>query len=122
EDFQQLALRFTDPIQHDYEVIRDIVLHDETVRVRSRVTGVDGATVAEKARRFVQHGMLGLIDKRPGPNEGRRAYPAVVAGYILYLKQLYPVIHGREIARIIERKYGYRSDHHSHVARFKFYR
>ncbi len=36
EDFQPLALRFRDPIQHDYEVIRDIVLHDETVRGRRR--------------------------------------------------------------------------------------
>jgi hypothetical protein len=117
EDFQPLALRFRDPIQHDYEVIRDIVLHDETVRRRSRVTGVDRATVAEKARRFVQAGMRGLIDQRPGLNESRRAYPAVAAGYILCLKQLYPDIHDREIARIVARKYGYRTDHHK-VRRF----
>jgi hypothetical protein len=62
EDFQQLALRFTDPIQFDYEVIREVVLADETILQRSRATGVDRATIAEKARRFVQTGMLGLID------------------------------------------------------------
>lgn len=53
EDFHQLALRFTDPIQQDYEVIRPIMLADETVRERSRVTGVNRATVADKACRFV---------------------------------------------------------------------
>lgn len=51
-DFQQLALRFTDPVQHDYEVIRDIMLADATVAACSRATGVDRATVSEKARRF----------------------------------------------------------------------
>ncbi len=64
EEFQQLILRFTDPIQHDYEVIRGVVLADETIAERSRITGVDRDTVSEKARRFVQHGMFGLVDRR----------------------------------------------------------
>jgi hypothetical protein len=57
EGFQQLALRFTDPVQHDYEVIRGILLTDETVAERSRITGVDRDTIREKARRFLQQGM-----------------------------------------------------------------
>jgi hypothetical protein len=61
ESFQQLALRFTDPIQHDYEVIRGIMLADESVAERSRITGVDRDTVSEKARRFLQHGMFGAV-------------------------------------------------------------
>jgi hypothetical protein len=113
EDFQQLALRFTDPIQFDYEVIREVVLADETIQQRSRVTGIDRATVAEKARRFVQQGMLGLIDRRRGPKQGRQPYPDVVAGYIVYLKHLCPALHDREIARIVERKYGCRTNHHT---------
>jgi hypothetical protein len=110
-DFQQLALRFTDPVQHDYEVIRDIMLADATVAACSRATGVDRATVSEKARRFIQQGMLGLVDRRTTTPKGRHAYPDVVAGYILYLKQLYPPIHDREIVRIIARKYGYTTNH-----------
>lgn len=113
EDFQQLALRFTDPIQFDYEVIREVVLADETIQQRSRVTGIDRATVAEKARRFVQEGMLGLIDRRRGPQQGRQPYPDVVAGYILYIKQLCPALHDREIARIVQRKYGCKTNHHT---------
>lgn len=113
EPFQQLALRFTDPVQHDYEVIRGIMLADETVAERSRATGLDRATVGEKARRFVQHGMFGLVDRRTTTTRGPHPYPAVVAGYILYLKQLYPPLHDREIARIVGRKYGCRTNHHT---------
>jgi len=49
EEFQQLALRFTDAIQHDYEVIRGIMLVDESIAERSRITGVDRDTISEKA-------------------------------------------------------------------------
>jgi Winged helix-turn helix len=117
EEFAQLALRFIDPIQFRYEVIRDIMLADATIAERSRITGVDRGTVATHARRFVEDGMLGLVDHRSTPDHDHHPYPAVVAGYILYVKQLYPPIHDREIVRIIDRKYGYRTNHHS-VKRF----
>jgi transposase InsO family protein len=113
ERFQQLALRFTDPVQHDYEVICDIFLADETIAARSRETGLDRATIAEKARRFLEHGMLGLVDRRPAARLGHHPYPDVVAGYILYLKQLYPPLHLREIARIVGRKFGCKTNHHT---------
>lgn len=111
EDFHQLALRFRDPIQHDYEVIRPVMLADEPIAVRSRETGIDRTTVSEKAKRFLQRGMLGLVDQRTTTAKGRQEYPDVVAGYILYLKQLYPPIHDHEIVRIIARKYGYTTNH-----------
>jgi transposase len=56
--------------------------------------------------------MFGLVDHRTS-DKGRHRYPDVVAGTILYLKQLYPAIHYREIVRIIERKYGYKTNHHT---------
>jgi hypothetical protein len=40
-------------------------------------------------------------------------YPDAIAGYILYLKQLYPPIHLREIVRIVHRKFGYKTNHHT---------
>src|SRR6266545_2037516 len=103
ESFQQLALRFTDAVQHAYEVIRGVLLADETIGERSRVTGVDRDTVSEKARRFLEEGMLGLVDPRTTTGKGRHRYPDVVAGTLLYLKQLHPGIHYRELARIVER-------------------
>jgi hypothetical protein len=103
ERFQQLALRFTDPVQYDYEVIRGIFLADESIAERSRETGQDRATVTAKARRFLEEGMLGLIDRRASSKKGQYSYPENVAGYLLYLKQLYPPLHDRELTRIVGR-------------------
>ena len=66
EDCAQYKLHFIDAIQHDYEVIRPIVLFAETIAERSRQTGLERTTIGDKARRFVQEGMLGLIDQRAG--------------------------------------------------------
>src|SRR5207249_3923462 len=98
DDFHQLKLLFIDPIQHDYEVIRPVVLFSETTTARSGETGLDRSTIGDKARRFVQQGMLGLVDER-STKAGRKphAFPNPVASYVLYLKQLYPPIQYREI-------------------------
>jgi hypothetical protein len=118
EDFAQLQLHFVDDIQHDDEVIRPIMLFAETVAERSRQTGVERTVVGEKARRFVTQGMLGLVDQRAG-KAGRKdqGFPEAVAAHILYVKQLYPSIHLREIVRIVSRKFGYQTNHHT-VKRF----
>lgn len=92
--FHQLKLRFTDPIQHDDEVIRPIVLFAETLASRSAETRIERSTRGEKGRRFVQKGMLGLADQRT-TQSGRKphAFPEPIAAYSFYLKQLYPPIH-----------------------------
>jgi transposase len=114
EEFAQLRLKFIDPVQHDYEVIRPIVLYSETVAERSRQTEIERTQIGDKARRFVQQGMLGLVDQRAS-KAGRKAhvYPELVAAYILYLKRLYPPIHYCEIERIIKRKFGHKTNHHT---------
>jgi transposase InsO family protein len=111
-EFAQLRLKFTDPIQHDYELIRPIVLFSETISERSRQTGIERTQVGDKAQRFILKGMLGLRDQRAG-HAGRKghAYPEPVAAHMLYLKQRYPPIHYREIVRIIARKFGYTTNH-----------
>lgn len=110
EDFEQIRLQFVDPLQHDYEVVRPIVLHGETAAERSRQTGLDRTTVADKARRFILEGMAGLQDRRTQPRDPPEpVYPEAIAGYIVYLKQLYPPIHLREIERILLRKFGYQT-------------
>jgi transposase InsO family protein len=114
EEFAHIRQQFIDPIQHDYEVIRPIVLFAETAAERSRQTGVERTVVGDKARRFVLEGMLGLTDRRT-ETAGRKGhtYPDAIAGYIVYVKQLYPPIHLREIARIVHRKFGYKTNHHT---------
>jgi transposase len=112
EEFAQLQLNFIDPFQHHYEVIRPVVLFGETVAARSRQTGIERTQISEKARRFVEGGMLALADRRP-EHAGRKLhdYPEPVAAYILSLKHLYPPIHYQEIVRIIQRKFGYTTNH-----------
>jgi putative transposase len=114
EEFEHIRRQFIDPIQHHYEVIRPIVLFAETAAERSRQTGVERTVVGDKARRFVLEGMLGLTDRR-AETAGRKGhtYPDAIAGYIVYLQQLYPPIHLREIARIVQRKFGYKTNHHT---------
>jgi len=109
EDFAQYKLHFVDDIQHDYEVIRPIVLFAETIAERSRQMGIERTVVGAKARRFATAGMLGLVDQRLG-NLGHKGhvYPEAIAAHILYVKQLYPPIHDREIVRIVQRKFGYK--------------
>jgi len=46
EDFAQYKLQFVDAIQHDYEVIRPIVLFAETIAERSRQTGIERTLAA----------------------------------------------------------------------------
>lgn len=117
-DFHQLQLRFTDPIQFDYEAIRPILLEDQTIAERSRQTEVERTVLGDKARRFVQEGMLGLVDQRAG-KAGRKehVFPPPVARYILHVKHMYPPIHYRELVRIVERKFGYTTNHHT-IKRF----
>jgi hypothetical protein len=82
EDFAQIKLQFVDPIQHDYEVIRPLVLFAETAAARSLETSIERTVVGDKARRFVIEGMWGLAAYRPG-SAGRKGhvYPDAVAGH-----------------------------------------
>jgi transposase InsO family protein len=114
EDFHQLKLRFIDPLQHDYEVIRPILLFSESVAERSRQTDIARTTINEKAGLFVKHGMLGLQDRRTR-RAGRKPsdYPEPIIRYILYLKHIYPPMSLREIERILKRKFGYKTNHHT---------
>ena len=114
EEFEQIRLQVIDPLQHDYEVIRPIVLFGDTAAERSRQTGVDRTVVGEKSRRFVLEGMEGLRDRRTQARDPQEpVYPEAIAGYIVSLKQLYPPIHLREIERILQRKFGHTTNHHT---------
>jgi transposase InsO family protein len=114
DNFARIRIEFIDPLQHDYEAIRPVVLFGETAAQRSRQTGLDRTTIADKARRFVKGGMAGLADGRTQPTASEGSiYPEGIAAYIIYLKQRYPPIHLREIERILLRKFDYKTNHHT---------
>jgi putative transposase len=98
-------------------VIRPIILFGETVTARSQQVEMARTTVGEKAQRFVQHGMLGLAPSLTKTGRPAHVFPHAVADYIVYLKQIYPPLHLREIVRILDRHFGYKTNHHR-VQRF----
>lgn len=109
--FQQLKMQFVDSVQHDYEMIRPIVLFAEPVAARSQEVELPRSTVGDKARRFVQEGMLGLVDQRTTSPHHPAPFPERVAAYLLTIKQQYPPLHYRELARILKHKFGYQTTH-----------
>jgi hypothetical protein len=57
DDFEQLKVSFIDPIQHDYEAIRPVVLGADTLSARSHQVQIDRTVLGDKARRFLAQGV-----------------------------------------------------------------
>jgi hypothetical protein len=97
-------LRFLDPTQYRYELIRPLLfLHDRTATQRAQETGTHPETVGRLKRRFEQQGMLGLV---PGTLDVRPTYrqlrvPDTVVHELQRLKGLYEGFGFRELARIM---------------------
>ena len=53
-EFEQLYERFRLPV---YRAIRGVVLDDERIAKRGRITGVNRDTVSEKTSRFIQEAL-----------------------------------------------------------------
>jgi transposase len=103
-DFAQLKLTFVDHIQWRYEVIRPVVLlQDTTPQQRAEETQTHPFTVRRLVRQFRKRGMIGLL---PGPGEvvGKRGIsrvPEAIRQEIYRLKALYDGFHYRELSRIL---------------------
>jgi transposase len=113
DDFAQLQLQFVDHSQWRYEVIRPVVLlADRTPHQRSQETQTHPATDRTLARRFQQHGMLGLLPDNVEVVHQKRASPIpnAVREEVDRLKILYDGIHYREVARILFVRLGYPVD------------
>jgi hypothetical protein len=114
DDFAQRKLTFVDHMQWRYEVIRPVVLwQDTTPQQRAHETQTHPFTVRRLVRQFRERGMLGLL---PGSLEviGTRGVPRVpeaIRHEIHRLKALYNGFHYRELARILFITCGYRVDH-----------
>src|SRR5262249_4540852 len=95
---------FSDPTQQRYELIRPLLLDPErTTAQRAQETGTHPETVGRLKRRFVQHGMLGLIPATQEVRPARRQLrvPETVVQELQRLKGLYAGFGARELARII---------------------
>ncbi|MGH2542845.1 MAG: hypothetical protein ACRDIB_08610 [Ardenticatenaceae bacterium] len=83
--FQQLKMQFVDAVQHDYEVIRPIVLLAAPIAARSEEVELPPSTVGDKARRFVREGRLGLVDQRRHAPRHPDPFPARIARYLWWM-------------------------------------
>jgi hypothetical protein len=61
--FDQLQLRFRDPVQRRYEIIRPLLMDDCTAAERAAHTHLHPDTIGKLKRRFEQPGMLGLFPR-----------------------------------------------------------
>src|SRR6266516_3148281 len=97
-------LRFLDPTQYRYELIRPLLLYPErTATQRAQETGTHPETVSRLKRRFAQQGMLGLVpDTRELlPAHRQLRVPDPVVHELQRLQGLYAGFGARELARII---------------------
>ncbi len=110
-DFDHLQLRFRDPIQRRYEIIRPLVLfQDRTATQRAEETQTHPETVGTLKRRFEQQGILGLLPDyvQIVPTGRRGRVPDAVVQELEHLKGLYDGFQYRELCRIIFYKLDYR--------------
>jgi len=111
DDWEALQLRFRWPEQEDYELIRPVVLFGLPVVDRADQTGVSQRTIARHADRFAADGFAGLREPEPSlrlPDDIRQA--------LCELKAAYPAFGLRELATIVDVRFGRRVGHHT-VAR-----
>jgi hypothetical protein len=98
-EFAHRQLRFTDPTQRRYEVIRPLLLFEDRMATqRAEETEIHSDTVRTFLRRFRQQGMLGLLPDRVEVSPRGRAsrVPEAVRQDIARLKALYRGFHDRE--------------------------
>ena len=107
-DFDQLQLRFRDPVQRRYEIIRPVLLEECTAAERATHTHLHPDTIGKLKRRFEQQGMLGLFPAHVAISTRgrRRQVPAAAVEELQRLKGLYEGFHYRELGRIIYYKTG----------------
>jgi transposase InsO family protein/transposase len=111
--FDQLQLRFRDPVQRRYEIIRPVLLEECTAAERATHTHLHPDTIGKLKRRFEQQGMLGLFPAHVEiSTRGRqRQVPETVVEELQRLKGLYGGFHYRELGRILYYKTGHQLDH-----------
>jgi len=108
DEWDDLQLRFTWPEQHQYELIRPVVLFGLTAADRGDQTGVAARTIARRADRFATEGFAALVDQAPPQrlsDDIRRA--------LCELKAAYPAFGLRELAAICAVRFDRHLSHHT---------
>src|SRR5437762_5914015 len=100
-DWSQLRLRLTDAAQVTYELIRPVVLFDQSAAQRARETGISARTLARRVQRFTTAGLPGLVADA-APKGAPRRLPEVIRQALLTLKAEHPPFRPHELATICD--------------------
>jgi putative transposase len=89
-----------------YEIVRPVLLFDQSVAARAAEVGIAPKTVQRTMRQFVQFGIPGLVPTTGHRADDKRHLPLEVRQHILFLKAEYPPLSVYEIATICDLKFG----------------
>lgn len=104
DDWQQLELHFTDPVQRVYELIRPVVLFGDSTTERAAATATAERTLYRHIERFTQWGMLGL---QPASSP-THTLPQHLRQLIVALKAEHPPLRVHELQTICYARTGRR--------------
>ena len=89
-----------------YEIVRPVLLFEQSVLARAAEVGVAPKTIQRTMRQFVQFGIPGLVPTTGHRVDDKRHLPLEVRQHIVFLKAEYPPLTAHEIATICDLKYG----------------
>src|SRR2546421_6482911 len=115
DDWQKIQQYTLWPEQKVYELLRPVVLFNETAAERAQETGAAERTVYRKAAQFEEHGMASLFpkDSSERPEDKSRNLPPDMRQLIVDLKAEHPDFRSHEIATICFLRFGRKPSHHT---------
>jgi len=115
DDWQKIQQYTLWPEQKVYELLRPVVLFNETAAERAQETRAAERTVYRKAAQFEEHGMAGLFpkDSSDRPEDKSRNLPPDMRQLIVDLKAEHPDFRSHEIATICFLRFGRKPSHHT---------
>jgi hypothetical protein len=94
DDWQKIQQYTLWPEQKVYELLRPVVLFNESATERAKETGAAERSVRRKAGQFEEHGMASLLEQAPPESEHdkSRSLPPDMRQLIVDLKAEHPTV------------------------------
>ncbi len=115
DDWQKIQQYTLWPEQKIYELLRPVVLFNESATERVRETGAVERSVRHKAGQFEEHDMASLFEQAPKENaeDRSRSLPPDTRQLIVDLKVEHPGFRPNEMATICFLRFGRRPSSHT---------
>ncbi|MBA2286423.1 MAG: helix-turn-helix domain-containing protein [Ktedonobacteraceae bacterium] len=113
-DWQRIQQYTLWPEQKVYEMLRPVVLFNESAAERAKETETAERTLQRKAEQFESYGMASLFPKEPAtPSNDARNLPPDMRQLIVDLQAEHPAFRPHEIATVCYVRFGRRPSHHT---------